>query len=57
MSNPWITHVRKYAKDNGVTYACAIPDASKTYTKKQDTTKSITSKPTTPKPIEQKKEK
>ena len=24
MSNPWIEHVRKFAKDNEVSYACAI---------------------------------
>ena len=27
----WVTHVRKYAKDNNISYMCAISDASKTY--------------------------
>ena len=33
MVNAWIEHVRQYAKENNLTYACAIPYASKTYTK------------------------
>jgi len=33
MVNPWIEHVKKYAKEHNETYACAIPEASKTYTK------------------------
>jgi len=32
-SNPWVEHVKKYAKENNMTYACAIPEAKKTYTK------------------------
>ena len=35
MSNPWVEHVRKYAKDNNITYMCAITEASKTYKKTQ----------------------
>ena len=35
MSNPWVEHVRKYAKDNNITYMCAITEASKTYKKPQ----------------------
>lgn len=46
MVNAWVEHVRQYAKEHGVTYACAIPDAAKTYTKK-----SVTST----KPVEQPK--
>ena len=34
MVNQWIEHVKKYAKQNNLTYACAIPDAVKTYVKK-----------------------
>ena len=55
MPNPWIEHVRKYAKDNNLTYACAITHAKSTYTKK-DGTKSTASNqlpqpnPETPKP-------
>ena len=33
MSNPWVEHVKKYAKDNNITYMCAITEASKTYKK------------------------
>jgi hypothetical protein len=39
MSNPWVEHVRKYAKANNITYMCAITEASKTY-KKDDKLKS-----------------
>ena len=55
MPNAWVEHVRQYAKDNNLTYACAIPYAKATYTKK-DGTKSTPSKslpppkPETPKP-------
>jgi len=35
MSNPWVEHVKKYAKDNNITYMCAITEASKTYKKPQ----------------------
>ena len=28
-----VEHVKKYAKENNMTYACAIPEAKKTYTK------------------------
>ena len=40
MVNLWVEHVRKYAKDNNMTYGCAISYASKTYTKKNNTSKS-----------------
>ena len=33
-NNPWIEHVRKVAKDEGISYMCAIPKASETYDKK-----------------------
>ena len=33
MTNPWIEHVRKYAKDNDITYMCAISKAKETYVK------------------------
>ena len=33
VNNPWVEHVKKYAKENNMTYACAIPEAKKTYTK------------------------
>ena len=36
MSNPWVEHVRKFAKENGITYMCAISEASKTYKKSKD---------------------
>lgn len=43
MPNAWVEHVRQYAKDNNLTYACAIPYAKESYTKK-DGTKSTPSK-------------
>ena len=43
MPNAWVEHVRQYAKDNNLTYACAIPYAKASYTKK-DGTKSTPSK-------------
>ena len=33
-NNPWIEHVRKVAKDEGISYMCAISKASETYDKK-----------------------
>jgi len=33
VNNPWVEHVKKYAKENNMTYACAIPEAKKKYTK------------------------
>ena len=33
MTNPWIEHVRKYAKENNLTYGCAISEAQDTYVK------------------------
>jgi len=32
-NNPWVQHVKKTAAELGVTYACAITEASKTYVK------------------------
>ncbi len=34
----WTNHVKKYAKEHGISYMCAISDASKTYTKKDKKT-------------------
>jgi hypothetical protein len=31
MSNPWVDHVRKVAKDNNIGYMCAITKAKETY--------------------------
>jgi hypothetical protein len=31
--NPWIQHVKRYAKEHNVSYMCAISDAKKTYKK------------------------
>lgn len=31
MPNAWIEHVRKYAKDNNVSYACAVSQAKASY--------------------------
>ena len=33
MVNPWVEHVRKYAKDNNISYMCAITDAKASYVK------------------------
>lgn len=33
MVNPWVEHVRKYAKDNNISYGCAISEAKATYIK------------------------
>ena len=32
-NNRWIQHVREYAKENNISYACAVSHASKTYTR------------------------
>ena len=42
--NPWIAHVRAYAAKNKISYACAISEASKTYTKKTNK-KEVTPEP------------
>ena len=55
MVNRWVEHVRQYAKDNNLTYACAIPYAKESYIKK-DGTKSIPSKSLPPPKPEQKAE-
>jgi len=57
MSNPWVEHVRKYAKDNNITYMCAITEASKTYKKTQPKPQSkLQSKPPPKPPPKVKKE-
>ena len=33
MVNPWVEHVRKYAKDNNISYMCAITEAKASYEK------------------------
>jgi hypothetical protein len=33
--NPWIEHVKRYAKENNMPYGCAISHASKTYKMKK----------------------
>ena len=54
MSNRWVEHVRKFAKDNNITYMCAISEASKTYNKtKDDELQSIPKKTTKALPKEQ----
>ena len=45
MSNPWVEHVRKYAKDNNMTYMCAITEASKTYRKMKEEMKNKEEEP------------
>jgi len=47
MSNRWVEHVRKFAKDNNMTYMCAITEASKTYKKTKDDELKSTPKMTT----------
>ena len=32
-NNRWVEHVREYAKENNISYACAVSHASKTYTR------------------------
>jgi len=57
MSNPWVEHVKKYAKDNNITYMCAITEASKTYKKTQPKPQSkLQSKPPPKPPPKVKKE-
>lgn len=33
MVNAWIEHVRKYAKDNNISYGCAVTEAKASYVK------------------------
>ena len=35
MTNPWVEHVKKYAKDNNLSYGCALstPECKNTYKK------------------------
>lgn len=42
MPSAWTEHVRKYAKDNNISYMCAISEASKTYKKKKKPVKKKT---------------
>lgn len=35
MSNPWVEHVKKYAKDNNISYACAVSQAKASYVKQK----------------------
>ena len=35
MAKVFVEHVRQYAKQHGLTYACAIPYAKESYTKKR----------------------
>jgi len=39
MPNPWIQHVKKYAAENGISYACAVSKASASYHKQKETPK------------------
>ena len=32
-NNPWIIHVKKYAKDNNIAYGCAVSEAKASYVK------------------------
>ena len=32
-NNPWIIHVKKYAKDHNIAYGCAVSEAKSTYIK------------------------
>jgi len=33
MPNAWIDHVRKYARDNNISYSCAVTEAKASYVK------------------------
>ena len=50
-TNPWILHVKKYAKDNNISYGCAISEAKKSYVRPEG------SKPRKSKPKKQVEEK
>ena len=41
MANPWIEHVKKFAAEHNIAYACAIanPECKNNYTKKVKLTK------------------
>ena len=39
MVNAWIEHVKKYAKENNISYGCAITEAKASYVKKTKKTK------------------
>ena len=36
MPNEWVNFLKKYAKDNNVSYACAISEASPAYRKMKE---------------------
>jgi hypothetical protein len=38
MSNPWVNHIKQFAQDKGITYACALtnPDCKASYVKISD---------------------
>ena len=44
MTNPWIEHIKKYAKDNNISYGCALstPECKNTYRKPSSTPKQKT---------------
>jgi hypothetical protein len=33
MPNAWIEHVRRYARDNNISYSCAVTEAKASYVK------------------------
>jgi hypothetical protein len=41
MPNAWVEHIKKYAKDNNVSYGCALsmPDCKESYKNKKKRTK------------------
>lgn len=41
MVNPWIEHVKAYAKEHDISYGCAITEAKASYTKKEKGGKSL----------------
>ena len=36
MPNPWVEHVKKYAKKNNIAYGCAISEAGPSYRAKKE---------------------
>ena len=40
-THPWITRVKKYAKDNNMSYSCAVSMAKSTYVKKDTPKKDV----------------
>jgi len=39
--NPWIEHVRAYAKEHNISYGCAITEAKASYAKKEKVGKTL----------------